>query len=328
MVNRAQFLGIVVAFVTVFIWSSLVGAEAVGQGGTPLVQPSSPALASVPAAGDECSAEKPYGMALTPAVYLVNFMLLYSSSPAAAANMPAYRALIPAELYDCLKQYPTGCPYAEHASDFENQPFDDGAFENRQSIWPGECQIASKWEQLTPKVARRADQINEPLGMKRAQQLAKALGMTDDMVLTADQYACTIGMPPRNQDQEIIYSCINNLTNSTGNTDIPLAGYGLSITDAGLVQSDCAPGAPCLVFNDLFAGPLEKIALQCGWASKLALLFRDTNFLQYIALGHSCQQAGGAGVGACVIVPVSPGKPRAAAAGVELPMVALPELAH
>jgi hypothetical protein len=324
MANRARFLGAVVAFVTVFIWSSLVGAVAVGQGSTTLVQPSGPA----PAAGNQCSAEKPYGMAVTPAVYFVNFMLLYISSPAEAAKMPAYRALLPAELYDCLKDNPTGCPYAEYASYFDDQPFDDGAFENRQCQWPSECQIAAKWEQLAPKVARLPDQINEPLGMKRAQQLATALGITDDMILTAAEYACTIGLPPRDQDQQIIYSCINNLTNSTGNTDTPLAGYGLAITDAGLVQSVCAPGAPCLVFNDLFKGPLEKIALHCGWASKLASLVRDTKFLQYIALGHGCQQAGGAGTGACVIVPVSPGKPRTAAAALELPMVAFPELAQ
>ena len=88
------------------------------------------------------------------------------------------------------------------------------------------------------------------------------------MILTDAEYQCTIGNPPpERKTRRSIFQCVNNLTNSNGNTDIPFSSYGLAITDAitpqGIVQnvqSLCAPQAPCLVFNDLFAGPMEKIA--------------------------------------------------------------------
>lgn len=137
------------------------------------------------------SVGEPYGVAVTPAVYLVNFLLLYIANPGEAANMPAYRTTIPLALSDCL----------------------DGRV---------------------------------------------------PLILTDEEYQCTIGTPPRSSDQQTIFACVNNLTNSNGNSNMPLSSYGLAVTDQGDVQSLCAPQAPCLVFNQLFEGPLEKIAFQCG----------------------------------------------------------------
>ena len=142
--------------------------------------------------------------------------------------------------------------------------------------------------------------------MDRAERLARLLGIDESMILTDAEYQCTIGTPPRNQDQQTIFSCIGNLTNSKGNTDIPLSSYGLSITDQGDVQSDCAPEAPCLVFNQLFAGALEKIAFECGWAMKLERMVRETPFFQVVYDGHKCQQYSGAPTGACVVEPICP----------------------
>ena len=142
--------------------------------------------------------------------------------------MPAYRAAVPQELYDCLQLNPEGCAYDEFEKFFDNPAVDGGA-----SILPNECLAEPKWEVLAPSIAKHPDQINEPLAMKRAEWLARRLGIDKSMILTDKEYQCTIGEPStRTQDQEIIFQCVNNLTNSNGNTDIPLSSYGLAITDA------------------------------------------------------------------------------------------------
>src|SRR3982751_5745000 len=53
-----------------------------------------------------------YGPPISPAIYLVNFLLLYIVNPHDAANMPAYKAPIPKAVVACLEQNPSGCPYA------------------------------------------------------------------------------------------------------------------------------------------------------------------------------------------------------------------------
>jgi hypothetical protein len=233
----------------------------------------------------------PFGVPLAPPIYLINFLLLYVSNPENAAFMPAYRVALPQAVYKCLVDNPDGCPYAEMERFFAEQAADTGDGRNQKTFWPESCRTSPRLEDLAPTEDRRADQINEPLGRKRADQLAQLLGIKPDMILTNAEYQCLIGTPPRNENQEIIYACTLDLTNSKRNADIPLSSWGLYQTSNGDVRSNCAPQAPCLEFNQLFAGPLEKIAKQCGFANKLAHLVAETPFLQFVAQGHRCQQA-------------------------------------
>src|SRR5947199_6752882 len=55
-------------------------------------------------------ANEVYAPSVTPAIYLVNFVILYMANPDLAAYMPAYKAPIPKPLVDCLEQNPMGCP--------------------------------------------------------------------------------------------------------------------------------------------------------------------------------------------------------------------------
>jgi hypothetical protein len=293
--QRTRFLSVFVVIATLIAFSSVVVAAE---------RHISAANAAIMSKSRSLVVE-PYGVPVTPAVYLVNFLLLYIANPSEAANMPAYRATIPLELYDCLKENPEGCPYDEFEGFFDNQDVDSSA-----SILPTECRADPKWEVLAPSIAKHPEQINEPLGVERAKWLARRLGIDNSMILTDAEYQCTIGTPStRTPDQETIFQCVNNLTNSNGNTDIPLSSYGLAITDLGDVQSLCAPQAPCLVFNDLFAGPLEKIAFECGWERKLLSMVSSTPFFRFVARGHSCQQFGGAGTGGACIVETVPLRP-------------------
>ena len=233
------------------------------------------------------AANEVYAPSVTTAVYLVNFMLLYIANPGLAAYMPAYKAPIPQPLVDCLEQNPTGCPWAHY-----RQYFDEQVFDNRKCFWPDVCQEHARWASLAPRKLTRREQLNEPIGKRRADQLAHVLGIDEGMILTDAEYHCVIGTPPRDHDREIIFRCIYNLTNSNGNAAIPLSSYGLNVTEEGDVRSICAPGAPCLEFNALFRGRLEAIFAECGCLAKFLRLVAETQFPQFIEDGNPCQMSG------------------------------------
>lgn len=231
-----------------------------------------------------------YGPPISPAIYLVNFLLLYIVNPRAAANMPAYKAPIPKAVAHCLEQNPTGCRYADFARFFDKQISAIRIRRARKCFWPVECHEEREWERLAPSKARRFGQINEPLGMERAAQLARSLGIDESMILTKEQYRCLIGTPPRTQDQETFVRCIQQLTNSKGNAAIPLSSYGLYVNEEGDIRSVCAPDAPCLDVNALLVGPFEKIAIQCGFLEKFLRMVSQTPFLRFIPGGFACQK--------------------------------------
>jgi hypothetical protein len=233
------------------------------------------------------AASEVYSPSVTPAIYLVNFLLLYIANPEVAAYMPAYRAPIPQPVVDCLEQNPAGCPWADYRQYFNEQVFD-----NRECFWPDVCQENARWTRLAPRKARRAEQVNEPLGRRRADQLARLLGIDGGMILTDAEYHCVIGTPPRDPNREIIFRCIYNLTNSDGNAAIPLSSYGLNVTEQGDVRSVCAPGAPCLEFNNLFGGALAQIFAECGCLEKLLRLETETSLLQFVEDANPCQMSG------------------------------------
>jgi len=247
-----------------------------------------PNLFTIPKAsrGHEVANEV-YAPSVTAAIYLVNFLLLYMANPDIATYMPAYRAPIPQPVVDCLEQNPMGCPWADYRRYFDEQVFD-----NRECFWPDVCQENARWARLAPRKARRPEQINEPLGRTRADQLAHLLGMDAGMILTDLEYHCVIGIPPRDHDREIIFRCIYNLTNSNGNAAIPLSSYGLNVTEQGDVRSICAPCSPCLEFNALFGGPLEAIFAECGCLDKFLRVVAETPLLQLIEDANPCQESG------------------------------------
>jgi len=205
--------------------------------------------------------------------------------------MPAYRAEIPQDVYKCLIENPDGCPYADMAQYFDKQALESGGSRNKDTSWPSSCQIDPKWQSLAPPDYQQPDQINQPLGRAKADQLARLLGIDQEMILTDEEYKCMNGTPPRDPSREIIFVCTNDLTNSNGNAAIPLSSYGLSLNVQGDVRSNCAPDAPCLIFNQLAKGPLEKIALECGFADKLRSLVNETPFFELINDSLECQHA-------------------------------------
>ena len=255
---------------------------------------------STPPSSDRCGTETTgatseggteyFAVPVTPGVYLINFLFLYSANPEDAANMPAYMAPLPTELVACLRETPTGCAWEDY-----KQYFDVGGTASAaptslgcECDWQTDCQLPD-FQELSPGRYQVPAQINEPLGMVRAVEMARLLGLEDRMVLSKEEYDCVIGAAPRTEDQEIIFECVADLTNSTGNADIPLSSYGLDISPDGLLRSNCAPDAPCLAFNDLLAGPLEKLMADCGAAEKFLAMVTRTPFLEFGKFGNECQ---------------------------------------
>jgi hypothetical protein len=238
------------------------------------------------------SATEFYGPPISPAIYLVNFLILYMVNPGDAAKMPAYKAPIPKAVATCLEQNPNGCPYAAFAHLFEQQTSRDRRIPPNECVWPVKCQLERKFVRLAPHRARRGKQINKPLGVERAAQLAQALGIDDSMILSEKQYRCLVGKPGnRTSVQQTFFRCIRQLTNSKGNAAIPLSSYGLYINNEGDVRSVCAPDAPCLDVNALLVGPFEQLALQCGFLEKFLRLLNQTPLLRLIPGGFACQDS-------------------------------------
>lgn len=244
-----------------------------------------PAAANFPTPGRQTI---PFGVPLAPPIYFVNFMFLYFANPPTAALMPAYRAPLPQQVYDCLLANPDGCPYDQMARFFRQQATESPG-RGTNTDWPSYCQTTEPWQDLAPPVYQNADQINEPLGDDRAATLAHALGITPDMILTPSEYQCVMGVPPRDPSQQIIYACFIDFTASKGNgVVIPLSSYGLNVNEQANVLSLCAPSAPCLEANKVFA-LLPEIADRCGFRDKLDRFLRETPVEQFIAEGGRCQ---------------------------------------
>ena len=233
----------------------------------------------------------PFGVPLAPPIYFVNFLFLYFSNPTTAALMPAYRVPLPQQVYKCLLENPDGCPYDKMARFFHQQAAHGTVSRKGDTVWPSSCQTTPEWQYLAPPEYQHPDQINEPLGNVKADQLAHALGIEQDMILTNTEYQCVLGVPPRDPAQEILYACFIDFTASKGNgIVVPFSSYGLNLNERGNVLSLCAPHAPCLEANKVFL-ELREIANKCGFTNKLERLLSQTPVLQFIYEGGACQQA-------------------------------------
>src|SRR5438045_9347067 len=118
-------------------------------------------------------------------------MILCMAKPDRAAYMPAYKAPIPQPLVDCLEQNPMGCPWADY-----RQYFDEQVIDHRNCFWPDSCQEDPRWAHLAPRKVTRPEQINEPLGRRRADQLAHVLGSHQSMILFRSLSQIPMPTPP------------------------------------------------------------------------------------------------------------------------------------
>lgn len=286
------------AVATLIAFSNVVGAAQVGRAAKHDVGAGGPEVAQQAASQGLVDNDR-FGIGVTPSIYFVNFLLAYIVNPNRAANFPAYRVAVPPKVADCLDINPTGCSYEEYSRFF------DDTLPNENCSFPPVCQTLSGFENLAPPLATNASQINEPLGLARAEEIAQALGVDKSMILTDREYQCTIAIKNKaDLTGQLINACFDALTASRAASNIPLSSYGLALADPeatpadhpadtveGDVQSLCAPAAPCLVFNELFGpgGDLIKRAQACGWEDKFVRMQAATDWFKFLITANKCQ---------------------------------------
>ena len=184
----------------------------------------------------------------------------------------------------------------------------------QQQGWTGYCEGAKTgYSHLAPKFATKTRQINQPLGKEKAKAIAKELGITKDMQLTKQEYKEFIGTKGtrrNNPNQAIIYNCVQNLSNSTGNpikvdtdgdgkkdTDVVLGSYGLSVINENseaYIQTDCFENscgyiADCLAFNSLASGYLQRWSITHGTYDKWRAMIELPSFKELTIASTRCQ---------------------------------------
>ena len=246
-----------------------------------------PNLFTIPKAsrGHEVANEV-YAPSVTAAVYLVNFLLLYRRIPTLPRTCRHIERPFLNRSSIASSKIQWAVPGLITGDTSMSRFSTTGNASGRTCV--RRTQDGRAWRHAKPDALNKS---TSHLGRRRADQLARLLGMDAGMILTDLEYHCVIGIPPRDHDRETIFRCIYNLTNSNGNAAIPLSSYGLNVTEQGDVRSICAPGSPCLEFNALFGGPLEAIFAECGCLEKLLRVEAETPLLQLIEDANPCQES-------------------------------------
>ena len=147
----------------------------------------------------------------------------------------------------------------------------------------------AEYAQYGPSQVTRSAQINQPLGQKAADKLAKKLGLNKKDVLTKTQFAQLVsgqGINGNAKDAAIIDSSVRILTNTTGNPLYPvapgkqpivLASYGLTVNTDGMLESPANATAPPREINQLLlpGGYINTWCINNGAEESLEMLYES-----------------------------------------------------
>jgi hypothetical protein len=140
-------------------------------------------------------------------------------------------------------------------------------------------------------------ELNQPLGQKKADEIARALGLDKSLCFTEQQYLTFISGQGANgsgnpEDAKLVDESVKLLTNSCGNpliriidgkkTKIILGSYGLIVNEAGLLESPANPDAPTRQVNDVIkpGGYLSTWCQANGAEDSYNMLYRSAYSLQ------------------------------------------------
>lgn len=121
-----------------------------------------------------------------------------------------------------------------------------------------------RFENLAPTKATEPSQLNEPIGLRRADEIARHLGLKRELVLTDDQFRDFItgrGVGGSKAAAALADRTVQIFTNTNGNpltsdvdgvpTETVLASYGLFVNRDGLLMSLANRIAPTRIANVL-----------------------------------------------------------------------------
>lgn len=166
---------------------------------------------------------------------------------------------------------------------------------------------ATKYEKFAPRMAKRAGQINRPLGRKRADRIAAGLGLDPHRSFTPHQFRLFVsgrGNGGQTAPAELVDASVRILTNTWGRpmvsnvdgerTRSVLASYGLFVNTSGLLESPANTDAPTRQVNTVIE-PGGYMATWCrnnGARRSLRMLYRSA-YTPEVPFGFRAQAEAG-----------------------------------
>jgi hypothetical protein len=169
---------------------------------------------------------------------------------------------------------------------------------------------AQRFAQYAPTQVASPDQLNQPIGQAKADEIAKALGLDKSKCFTEEQYLAFISGNGANgsgdpQQAALVDESVNLLTNSTVNplnrtingtpTQIYLGSYGLAVSKDGVWLDSLANEAePTRRVNEVIAprGYMDTWAKANGATASLDMLRKSAYTIQ-LPYGIVAQQVNG-----------------------------------
>ncbi|WP_328387468.1 hypothetical protein [Nocardia sp. NBC_00416] len=167
---------------------------------------------------------------------------------------------------------------------------------------------APAYEHVAPTQMTGPEQLNQPLGRARADEIAGQVGLSSADALTDQQYrdlSTGGGVGGNPEAAEVIDACVRILTNTVGRplysqvngqrTPSVLAGYGLYVNPSGLLESPANTDAPTRQVNTLIApgGYIGTWLRNNDAVRTLTALYRSAYPVQAV-YGFAAQQISGA----------------------------------
>ncbi|MFN8125242.1 MAG: hypothetical protein U0R64_01835 [Candidatus Nanopelagicales bacterium] len=165
----------------------------------------------------------------------------------------------------------------------------------------------ARYLRYAPREATTSKQINRPLGMKKAHRIARKLGLRQRHVFTPHQYRLFVsgrGVGGDRSAAKLVDQSVRILTNTKRRPLIAkidghrvpsvLAGYGLMVDRAGLLESPANSSAPTRQVNSVIepGGYMPKWCRQNGARDSLRMLNRSA-YLPEAVYGNQAQLQSG-----------------------------------
>jgi hypothetical protein len=173
--------------------------------------------------------------------------------------------------------------------------------------WSSPFSGAPQYEYLAPTEATNARQLNQPIGQRVADEIARRAGLRKADTFTRQQYLEFIsggGVGGNRVAAALVDRSVQILTNTTGRplhsvvdgvlTPTVLASYGLFVNVRGLLESPANSHAPTRIVNTVLApgGYMGKWMRANGATRSLVQLHRSAYTVE-AAYGFAAQQISG-----------------------------------
>jgi hypothetical protein len=185
-----------------------------------------------------------------------------------------------------------------------------------------------KYKNYAPTEATSARQVNQPLGAKAADRIARVLGLNKRQAFTSMQFKLFIsgkGVGGEPYPARLIDESVRILTNTTGNplyanvngklTAIVLGSYGLMVNKAGELESPANAEAPTRKVNEVIepGGYMPRWCRNNGAQASLRMLYRSAYAAEAVYGKKSQEQSG-----VYQLVPNQKGARRSAIVGMSM----------